>query len=330
LAIGIGRRQFISALGGAAAWPLAAGAQQSAMPVIGFLSSAGRNDRPKLVDAFRQGLSEAGYVESRNVAIEFRFAENKYERLPALAADLVSRNVSVIAATGGGNSILAAKSATTTIPIVFTTGDDPVKAGYVASLNRPGGNVTGISFFAAVLGSKGLGLLHELIPNVSVIGMLLNTANPESGSMQTDAQGAARILGLRLIVLGASTPSEIETAFAAMRQRRVGALLVGGDPYFTSRLQQIVALAERDAIPAMYFNREFVADGGLMSYGTDIADGYRRAALYVGRMLKGEKPSELPVDQATRFELVINLKSAKALGIDVPPGFSARADEVIE
>jgi putative ABC transport system substrate-binding protein len=324
------RRAFITLLGGTAAWPLAAQAQQPAMPVIGFLTSLGRDDWPNLANGFRRGLSEVGYVEGRNLAIEYRFAENQRDRLPALVADLVGHKVAVIVATGGGSSILAAKAATTTIPIVFTFGADPVREGYVASLNRPGGNVTGISFFNPLLSAKGMGLLHELVPNAAVIALMTNPKLPESARTLSDAQEAARTLGRQLLVLNASVPSEIDTAFATLRQRRAGALLVGADPFLTSRRQQIVALAARAAIPAMYPNREYVAEGGLMSYGNDVPDAYRRAGLYVVRILKGEKPADLPVDQATRFEFVINLKTAKALGLDVPPGLSARADEVIE
>jgi ABC-type uncharacterized transport system substrate-binding protein len=322
------RREFMALLG--AVWPLAARAQQPMLPVVGFLNALGRDDRPNLRDGFRRGLSEGGYVEGRDVAIEYRFAENQYDRLPVLAAELVNHKVAVIAATGGGGSVLAAKAATTTIPIVFTSAGDPVQESYVASLSRPGGNVTGVSWFGTLLGAKGLGLLIELVPNVAVIGLLANPKTPESARMPNDVQQAARALSRRLLVLDVSTPGEIDAAFAALRQQRVGALLVAGDSFLSSRRQQIVALAGRDAIPAMYFNREFVAEGGLMSYGNDIADAYRRAGLYVTRILKGAAPADLPVDQATKFEFVINLRTAKTLGLEVPSGLSARADEVIE
>jgi putative tryptophan/tyrosine transport system substrate-binding protein len=255
------RREFISLLGAAAAWPLAARAQQP-MPVVGFLNTLGQNDRPNLPAAFRRGLAETGYVDGRNVAIEYRFAENQHDRLPALAADLVGRKVNVIVATGGGASVLAAIAATKTIPIVFTSGGDPVQEGYVASLNRPGGNVTGVSMFSVLLAGKALGLLHELVPNVALVALLANPKLPESARMPRDAQEAARTLGRQLLVPDASTPSEIDAAFATMRERRAGALLVGGDPFFSSRRQQIVALAARDGIAAIYTNREFVEEGG--------------------------------------------------------------------
>ena len=325
------RRKFITLLGGAgAAWPLAARAQQPAMPVIGFLNALGQNDRPNLPAAFRRGLGEAGYVDGRNVAIEYRFAENRHEQLPALAADMVGRKVNVIATTGGGAAILAAMAVTKTIPIVFTSGGDPVQEGYVRSLNRPGGNVTGVSWFSNLVAGKGLGLLLELVPNASLIALLVNPKLPESARTQSDADQAARTLGQQLLILNASTASEIDDAFATMRQRRAGALLVGADPFFTARRQQIVALAARDAIPAMYLNREFVEEGGLIGYGNDTPDNYRRAGVYVGRILNGASPADLPVDQATKFEFLINLKTAKRLGLEVPPGLSARADEVIE
>jgi putative ABC transport system substrate-binding protein len=324
------RREFLTLVGGAAAWPLAANAQPPPMPLVGFLTSLGRNDRPNLGDAFRRGLGEAGYVEGRNVAIEYRFADNELDRLPALAAGLVDRKVAVIAATGGGQSVSAAKASTTTIPIVFLTGGDPVLEGYVVSLNRPSGNLTGVNWFGSLLSGKGLELLLELVPKATVIALLANPKLPESARTLTDAQEAARTLGRHLLVLNASDPSEIDNAFAAMRQLRVDALLVGSDPFFTSRRQQIVALAARDSIPAMYVNREFTAEGGLMSYGNDIADAYRRAGLYAGRILKGEKPADLPVDQATKFEFVINRKTAKVLGLEIPPKLLFTADEVIE
>jgi len=325
------RRDFIAGVSGlTAAWPLAARAQRAAIPVVGFLYSLGRNDRVNLVDAFRRGLNEAGYAEGRNVAIEYRFADNQIDRLPALAADLVSRNVAVIVATGGGYSVLAAKAATTTIPIVFVTAGDPVQLGFVASLNQPGANVTGVSWFGSQLADKGLGLLHELVPKAVLVALLVNPRLPEAVFTLSDAQKSAKALGQQLLVLSAGTASEIDAAFATLRQWGADALLLGGDPFFSSRRQQIVALTARDKIPAMYANREFAEEGGLMSYGNDVADGYRRAALHVARILKGEKPANLPIDQATKFEFVINLKAAKALGVEVPPGLSARADEVIE
>jgi putative tryptophan/tyrosine transport system substrate-binding protein len=256
------RREFITLIGGAAAWPIAAHAQQSAPPVVGFLTNLGQNDRHNLREAFRRGLSEAGYAEGRNVTIEYRFAENQLDRLPALAADLVTHKVAVIAATGGGASVLAAKAATNTIPIVFTFGSDPVEEGFVASLNRPGGNITGASFFAGRLSGKGMGLLCELVPNAAVIGFLVDARQPESARVVDNAQEAARTLGRELIVLNVSTPGEIDAAFATLRQRRAGALLVGPGTFITTRRQQVVALAARDAIPAMYNIREYVEEGG--------------------------------------------------------------------
>ena len=324
------RREFIALVGSSVAgWPVAARTQQPAMPVIGFLNSLRQSDRPNLQAAFRRGLSEAGYVDGRNVTIEYRFAENQHDRLPALAADLIGRKVAVIAATGGGASILAATAATRTSPIVFTTGGDPVREGYVRSLNRPGGNVTGVSWFSNLIAGKALGLLHELVPNAAVIAMLVNPKLPESARMQSEGNEAARTLGRQLLVLNASSASGIDAAFATMRERRVGALLVGADPFLSSRWQQLVALAARDAIPAMYPNREAIEEGGLMSYGNDTADAYRRAGVHVGRILNGASPADLPVDQATKFELVVNVKTAKAIGLTIPETFLARADEVI-
>jgi putative tryptophan/tyrosine transport system substrate-binding protein len=325
------RRHFIALIGGAAAaWPIAAHAQQPTTPVVGFLNSLRESDRPNLQAAFRRGLGEAGYVDGRNVTIEYRYAENQHNRLPALAADLISRKVAVIAATGGGASISAAMAATKTIPIVFTTGGDAVQQGYVASLNRPGGNVTGVSWFANLIAGKGLGLLHELVPNAAVIALLLNPKLPESARMQSEGHETARKLGQQLLVLNASSASEIDAAFTTMRERHAGALLIGADPFLSSRSQQIVALAARDAIPTLYSNRQDAEEGGLMSYGNDTADGYRRAGVYVGRILNGASPADLPVDQATKFEFVINLRTAKKLGVEVRPGLSARADDVIE
>jgi putative tryptophan/tyrosine transport system substrate-binding protein len=325
------RRDFIKVtVGSAAAWPLTARAQQPMTRAVGFLNSLRESDRANLRAAFRRGLGEAGYVDGRNVTIEYRYADDQYNRLPALAADLISRNVVVIAATGGGASVKAAMAATKSIPIVFTTGGDAVQQGYVASLNRPGGNVTGVSWFGNLITGKGLGLLHELLPKATLIAMLLNPKLPESARMQSEGREAAPKLGQQILILNASSTSEIDAAFATMRERRAGALLIGADPFFSSRSQQIVALAARDAIPILYTNREFVEEGGLMSYGNDTADAYRRAGVYVGRILNGASPADLPVDQATKFEFVINLKTAKTLGVNVPPELSARADEVIE
>ena len=282
------------------------------------------------VAAFREGLNEMGYVEGRNLAIEYRWAESRNERLSDLAADLVRRHVAVIAAVGGNNSAFVAKAATSTFPIVFTSAADPVAVGLVASLNRPGANVTGVSWFAGELGPKLLGLLHELMPNVTAAALLVNPNSPESGRQPERAQDAARVLGRQLQVVSASSESEIDAAFATAMLQRAGTVIVSADPLFLSRRTQIVAQAAHYAIPTIYFDRAFVAAGGLISYGNSISDAYRRAGVQIGRLLKGARPNDLPVDRATTFELVINLKTAKALGLDVPPTLLARADEVIE
>jgi putative tryptophan/tyrosine transport system substrate-binding protein len=328
------RREVMALFGGAAVStvlaPCTVRAQQPALPVIGFLSSRAPDDAPELLAAFLQGLKDADFVEGQNVTIEYRFAGNHNERLPALAADLVHRQVNVIAAPTTP-AALAAKAATATIPIVVATAGDPVQLGLVASLNRPGGNLTGVTLLFVEVAAKRLELLHELIPTASVIGMLVNPANPPIAEANASAVlSAAHSLGLELHVLKASTDRDFDGVFANLIQLRAGGLVIGGDPFFTGRQEQLAALAARHAVPTVYENREFVAAGGLMSYGGNLPDAYRLAAVYATRILKGEKPADLPVQQSTKVELFLNLKTAKALGITAPLSLLGRADEVIE
>jgi putative ABC transport system substrate-binding protein len=324
------RREFITLLGGAAAtWPIAARAQQPAMPVVGFLHSESSAVAADFVRAFHEGLGEAGYVEGRNVAIEYRWAEGEYDRLPVLANDLVRRRVAVIAATGGA-SPLAAKSATTVIPIVFRVGVDPVQAGLVSSLNQPGGNLTGVTSLGIEVGPKRLEFLHEFVPSATIIAALINPTRPNAESEARDLETAARALGLLLHLLHASNERDFDPAFATLRQLRAGALVIGGDPFLVSRSEQLAALTLHYAVPTIFQYREFAAAGGLMSYGGSVADTYRTVGVYTGRILNGEKTGDLPVQQATKFELIINLKSAKALGLTIPLSLLGRADEVIE
>ena len=324
------RRAFITLLGGAAAWPLAARGQQAAMPVVGYLNASSPGNNPTFLPAFLKGLGEAGYVEGKNVAIDYRWADDQYDRLPAMAADLVRQQVAVIAATGGPSAALAAKQAATTIPVVFTSGADPVAASLVASLGRPGGNVTGMSLFYAGLASKRLGLLRDLIPKPDVVGFLVNPKSIESESQLKDVLAAAHIIGQQLVVVNAANESEIDEAFATLVSRQARGLLVASDVFFSRQRDRIIALAARHAIPGVYWDPAWVADGGLMSYGIDTKEMYRQAGIYVARILKGDKPADLPVVQPTKFELVINLKTAKALGLTVPLIMQMTADEVIE
>ena len=324
------RREFIGLVGAAAAWPRAARAQQSAVPMIGYMDTASASTTTHLVDAFRRGFSAAGYDEGRNVAIEYRWADGDYNKLPALAAELVRLNVAVIAAINTP-TILAAKSATQTIPLIFGVGVDPIKFGLVASLNRPGGNLTGVTQLSIEIEAKQVQLLHDLAPSATTIAFLINpTSTAYSEAATESAQGAARVLGVRLLVLNASTESTIEAAFVTLVEERAGSLLVSGDSFLVSERDQIVALAARHAVPALYHRRELTAIGGLMSYGPSLPEVYYQVGDYTGRILKGAKPADLPVQQSTKFELVINLKTAKALGLSIPQALLTTADDVIE
>ena len=329
MAIGIARRDFIAALGCATVWPFAALTQQVAMPTVGLLNSASAQAYAARIAAFRQGLGETGYVEGQNVAIEYQWAEGQYDRLPSMAAELVRRHVAVIAAITTPCA-LAAKTATATIPIVFEVGGDPVELGLVASLNRPGGNLTGVGLLNAELGPKRLELLHELVPAAAIVAVIVNPANPNSEALLADLQSTAHTLGLELRVLRASSDSELEAVFATLAQSRAGALLIGTDPFFNSRSVKLAAFAMHQSIPVIYQYREFAAAGGLMSYGASFTEPLRLAGVYVGRILKGEKPADLPVQQVTKMQLTINMKTAKALGITFPRTLLGRADEVIE
>ena len=329
------RREFITLIGGAAAapsmfWPRLASAEQATMPVIGFLSSRSPAESSHLVAAFRAGLQAGGYVEGQNVAIEYRWAEGQYDRLPALAVDLVRRGVAVLATTGGEPSALAAKAATSTIPIVFTVGGDPVKIGLVASLNRPGGNATGVSLLTTVPEAKRLGLLYELVPNAALIGVLINPNYQGAEAQSREVQDAARAIDRRIEIATAGNDRQLEAAFGTLVQQHADALLVGADPFFGTRRDRIIALAAQFKLPAMYQFRDYPVAGGLMSYGINITDGYRQVGVYTGQVLKGAKPADLPIHQSIKFEFIINLKSAKALGLQIPDKLIALADEVIE
>jgi len=326
------RRAFITMLGGAAvAWPLAARAQQPAMPVVGFLSGASPNEHTIRLKAFRQGLKEAGYVEGQNVGIEYRWAEARTERLPSLATELLNRQATVIVAAGGTASALAAKAATASVPIVFGIAADPVEIGLVASLNQPGGNITGVTSLNVEVGPKRLELLRELLPSVTTVGLLVNPATPAlADQFSRELQAAASVLGLRLHILHASSDRDFDQVFASLAELRAGALVIGPDNFFTARSEQLAALTVRHAMPAIYQFRPFAAAGGLLSYGSSETEYYRLVGLYAGKVLKGDKPANLPVQQSTKVELIINLKTAKALGITVPLPLSGRADEVIE
>jgi putative ABC transport system substrate-binding protein len=324
------RREFITLLGGAVASPLAARAQQPALPVIGFMSGRSPEDSTHLVAAFRQGLAENGFVEGQTVAIEFRWADGDYDRLPALAADLVSRKVAVLVGVGGDVSAVVATKATRTIPVVFGMGGDPVKAGLVASFNRPGGNVTGYTVLTSEMESKRLGLMRELVPGVSLIGILVNPQLPATVQELADLEPAAKGVNQQLFVARADNDAELDTALASFVQQRVGAFLVTSAPFFDTRMNRIVSFAAQNRLPAIYQFREYAVAGGLISYGPNIVESYRNAGVYVGRILKGEKPADLPVLQPTKFDFVINLKTAKALGLTVPPTLLAEAGEVIE
>ena len=325
------RREFITLLGGAAAtWPLTARAQQPALPVVGFLGVLSPETFQLPVAAFHLGLSEGGYVEGQNVAVEYRWAHGHFDQLPALASDLVQRKVTVLAALGTPASAVAAKAATKSIPIVFVSGDDPVRIGLVNSLNRPGGNVTGVYMLTSSLEAKRLELIHELVPNAAVIGVIVDPNSPDTNLQMTELPAAAIALGRQIKIFDAGRESEIDAAFAAIAEQRIGAILVASSPFFLPHRQKFVAFAASHALPAIYFFRAFTDAGGLMSYGTSLADAYRQAGLYIGQILKGEKPSELPVQQSVKVELVINMKTAKALGLKVPNTLIGRADDVIE